>query len=434
MKTLNIMKRITTFIFHLSTLNFFLAASVAAWGQEIVPLSYPAFMGRVIEGNLGYAAERINVGVAEAELAAARVFNDPTLSVELADNDDRRMQMGRSVTVELGKTFSPGKRSARIDLAASQRDLEAALLDDYLHTLRMDATLAYLEALKQAELYGVKREACNNIRLLAEGDSVRFALGKITEVDALQSRLEASVAHNELLEAEAALHNACAALAVWTGSFSRDSIYLPEGNLRLEPRLFDADILLQTALDNRADLAAALKNADVARKALKLVRRERAMDFDLTLGYNFNTEVRNEIAPAPPFNGLTLGVAIPLKFSNLNRAAIRAAGWRMEQAGMHHRQAEIEVQSSVMQSLRRYLAFEEQANSYDAGILQEAGTVVKGRIYSYERGETSLLEALNAQRTYNDVRSAYIETLFNCAASLVELERNAGIWDVEISN
>lgn len=46
--------------------------------------------------------------------------------------------------------------------------------------------------------------------------------------------------------------------------------------------------------------------------------------------------------------------------------------------------------------------------------------------------ETSLLEVLNAQRTYDEVRILYIETLYNYAASLVELETSAGIWDIAV--
>ena len=58
--------------------------------------------------------------------------------------------------------------------------------------------------------------------------------------------------------------------------------------------------------------------------------------------------------------------------------------------------------------------------------------MVKGKIYSYDRGETSLLEVLNAQRTYDEVRTLYIEMLYNYAASLVELETSAGIWDIAV--
>jgi cobalt-zinc-cadmium efflux system outer membrane protein len=395
-------------------------------------IAYPDYMETVGKQNLGYAAGKLDVSAAEAEVKAARVFNDPELSVEYADNDERRMQMGRSLSVELSKTFSAGKRSARIDLARSEKELNEALLEDYFHNLRQEATLAYLEAVKQSELYRVKEDSYAGIRRLAEGDSVKHTLGQITYVDALQSRLEAGVACNELMQAQTELHNAYSSLGLWIGTFDAGVVYRPAGELRMAPRAFDTGRLLQTALENRADLAAAMKNVTVARKALKVARRERNMDFDIALGYNYNTEVKNEIAPAPKFNGLTLGVAFPLPFSRLNKGAVKAAEYRMQQAELNYRQAELEVQTSVVQSLRQYLSLLEQVKRYEEGLLQDARSVIEGKTYSYRRGETSLLEVLDAQRTYDDVQAAYIETLYQCASSLVQLERSAGIWDISL--
>jgi cobalt-zinc-cadmium efflux system outer membrane protein len=389
-------------------------------------------MEKVMEGNKSFAAEKLNVSASEAAVVAARVFNDPSLSVEYGYNDDNRLQMGQSVAVELSKTFTIGKRGANINLAKSQKELDAALLEDYFHQLRADATLAYLEALKQAELYKVKEDAYDRIRRLAEADSLKFTLGEIGEMNAIQTKLEAGVNFNELLQAQTVLHNACASLDVWTGVFNRETLAQPVGALHAPPRTFDLGPLLQTALANRADLAAALKNVEVAQKALTLTRRERNTDFDLALGYNYNTEVKNEIAPAPQFNGVTLGVSIPLKLSNTNKGAVRAAGLRMQQAELNYRQAELEVQNSVMQSLRHYLSLEEQVRRYENGLLQDGRTVIDGKVYSYNRGETSLLEVLDAQRTYDELQSGYIETLYNATAALVALERNAGIWDITI--
>jgi cobalt-zinc-cadmium efflux system outer membrane protein len=387
-------------------------------------------MEKVVEGNKNFAAEKLNVNVSEAEAVAAKVFNDASLSVEYGYNDDKRMQMGQSVAVELSKTFTFGKRGANINLAQSQKELDAALLEDYFQSLRAEATLVYFDALKQAELYKVKEDAYEQIRQLAEADSLKFILGDIGELDALQTKLEAGVAYNELLQAQTELHNAYAVLAVWTGAFQQEILYRPVGDLRMPARSFDSNTLLQTALENRADLAAALKNIDVAQKALKVTIRERNTDVDMALGYNFNTEVKNEIAPAPKFNGVTVGVSIPLKFSNTNKGAVRAAELRMKQAELNYQQAEIEVQSSVMQCLRYYHSQEQQVSRYNNGMLQDAKAVIDGKIYSYNRGETSLLEVLDAQRTYDNVRTGYIETLYSTSAALVTLERSVGIWDI----
>lgn len=404
---------------------------LVAGAQALKPIGYFQYIEEVRSKNIAYAAEKLNIPIAEADIRAAKVFNDPSLSIEYAYNDDQRMQMGQGVSGELSKTFSPGKRSARIDLAASEKDLKEALLEDFFKNLRFDATITYYQAIKQVELYKVKLNSYNNIAELAKADSIKFKLGKITEVDALQSHIEAAVIRNELLQAESDLRNSYAALNVPLGQFNADTLYVPQGELQMRGPNFSRDDLLEIALDRRADLEAALKNVGVAQQAFKLVRRERNMDLDIALGYNYNTEVRNEFAPAPRFSGVTLGVAIPLKFSNTNKGALRSAALKATQAEEYYRQAQLEVQTEVSQNYNSYLSLSSQVERFNNGILNHAKTVIEGKIYSYNRGETSLLEVLNAQRTYNDVRAQYIETLFNHTASLMTLENSAGIWDIE---
>ena len=393
-------------------------------------IDYKSYMEMVLKENIGYAAEKLNVSAADANIKAAQIFNDPELSVEYADNDDRRMEMGRSYSAELSKTFSFGVRSANIDLARSEKELNEALLDDYLRNLQAEATLAWLDALKQGELYKVKENSYQSIRQLAEGDSLRHSLGKITHTDALQSRLEAGMVYNEFISAQTELYNAYWSLSLWTGSFDRNTLYKPEGNMDKEPRTFDVEQLVQIALESRADLVAALKDVDVAKKELKVIRRERNPEFDLAVGYNYNTEVKNQEAPAPQFNGITVGMTIPLKFSNLNRGAVKVAEYRTQQAELNYRQAELDVELSVIQSLNYYRAMCEQIARYNGGMLQDAEAVITGKTYSYQRGETSLLEVLDARRTYDDLQAQYIEAFYEYLSALVNLERSAGIWDI----
>lgn len=409
-----------------------LAGSLAGSAQQMVPLSYRNYMEKVAEGNLEYAAERLNVNVSEAEVSAAKVFNDPNLSVSYFNNENNSLEMGEGVEVELSKTFTFGKRSAGIALARSESELTKALLADYFRNLRADATVSYLEALKQYELYKVKENAYETIRRLAESDSVRYTLGKIMEIDATQSRLEAGILHNELLQAGADLQNAFANLNLLTGTLAHDTLFQPKADLHLPSRDFAMADLLSTAVENRADLVAALKNKEVASRALKVARRDRNTDVDLSIAVSRNARVHNEEAPAPPFTGVTAGIAIPLKFSNFNKGTVRSARFREQQAETQYQQALLQVQTEVMQAYRSYQSFTQQVGHYENGMLSQAREVINGKIYSYNRGEVSLLEVLDAQRTYDEVQAQYIETLFNYGTALVELEKSAGIWDVEL--
>jgi cobalt-zinc-cadmium efflux system outer membrane protein len=395
-------------------------------------IDYKTFIELVWKNNLGYASERLNINIAEAEIKASKVFNDPELSIEYADNDDKRMQMGRSISIGLRKTFGIGKRTANIDLAKSKKELTAALLENYFQRLRAKATLTYLETMKQTQLYEIKKNSCNNIERLAKADSIRFSLGKISDSDALQSQLEAEIAFNNLCQSQTELLNAYAALGVWTGDFDKGAIYIPSGRLKLIESYFDLEQLLQTALSNRADLTAALKTVEVVKKDLEVVKRARNPDIDLSLGFNHNTEVRNEIAPAPLFNGIMLGIAIPLKFSDFNKGAVHAAELRRKQSELNYQQAELEVKNVVTQNLRQYYSLLSQAKRYETHLIAPARSLLEGKIYSYERGETSRLEVLVAQNTFDELQSAYITTLSDCLAALVELETSAGIWDIDI--
>ncbi len=405
---------------------------VMAMGQTPVNLSYADYMQRVAQDNVGYAAEKLNVPAAQAEVTAAKVFNDPNLSVSYYNNENNSLQMGEGVEVELSKTFSFGKRGANIALAKSEQALAEALLADYLRNLRADATLAYLEALRQRQLFQVKQRTFESIDQLATSDSIRHQLGEIGEVDAIQSRVEAEVIRNEMVQTQAELYKALSQLSVQTGSFSTDTLFLPEGELQLLEQNFVLADLLNEALLQRADLVAALQDKEVAAKALKVARRERNTDVDLSVTVSRNARVYNEEAPAPPFTGVSAGIAIPLKFSNFNKGTVRAARFRAQQAELRYEEARLQVQTEVMQAFWTYELSRKQVAQYDNGLLRQAEAVMEGKRYSYQRGEASLIEVLDAQRTYDDVQAQYIETLFNYSSALVELERSAGQWNIQL--
>ena len=216
------------------------------------------------------------------------------------------------------------------------------------------------------------------------------------------------------------------------GTFGTDTLFVPEGELQLPARSFVLAELLDEAMRERTDLVVASRNKEVASKALKATRRERNTDVDLSIAVSRNARVHNEEAPAPPFTGVTAGIAIPLKFSNFNKGSVRAARFREQQAELQYQEACLTVQTEVMQAYRMYEVCSQQVEAYDNGLLRQAAEVMEGKNYSYQRGEVSLLEVLDAQRTYDDVQAQYIETLFNYSVALVELERAVGLWDITL--
>lgn len=70
------------------------ACSVQA--QTVEPITYKQYMHKVSADNLEYAAEKMNVSAAHADVIAAKVFDDPSLSFTYSNNEDHTLQMGQS--------------------------------------------------------------------------------------------------------------------------------------------------------------------------------------------------------------------------------------------------------------------------------------------------------------------------------------------------
>jgi Outer membrane protein len=412
---------------------FFCVISLTTHAQEVKVLTFNEYINNVRNSNISYLAEKYNVDIAEANIKAAKVFSDPELSVSYTNNQNWNLQMGYGVDAELSYTLElGGKRKARMQIAKSEKEMTDALLEDYFQNLRADATTAYLTAIKQHNLYEIQKASYIQMLELARADSIRFHVGEITEVDARQSKLEAATMLNDVHSSESDFQEIMVQLLLFQGD---KSMILPDsiaGVLNYHKREFDLQSLITMAQNNRADLQAALKSRELSQNNLRLAKANRAIDLGLSIGGSYSSEVRNEIAPAPTFRGVTAGISIPLKFSNTNKGELRAAQMAAEQSEKQYEAIELQISSEVMQIFNRYEITCRQVEHFNTGLLHEAETILQKKRYSYEKGETSILEVLNAQRTFNDVQVNYYETLYNCACALVELERVCGIWDREM--
>ena len=121
------------------------AAACPMQAQTVAPITYKQYMHKVSRDNLEYAAEKMNVSAARADVIAAKVFDDPSLSFTYSNNEDHTLQMGQSYELGLSQNITLGRRGAGIKLARSQSELAEIVLDDYFRNLQADATLRHQE-------------------------------------------------------------------------------------------------------------------------------------------------------------------------------------------------------------------------------------------------------------------------------------------------
>ena len=395
-------------------------------------ITFSQYLNLVGKNNLGFMSEKFNIKISEANIVSQKVFPDPELTISAFDNSDRTMQLGRGVGFDLNYQLElGGKRSSRIRLAKSESELAEILLEGSFRELRADAAIMFLESLKQKGLLKVKQESHNAMKQLYEYDSLRYQLGEISETDMRQSKLEATTLLNEIFRQEADYKSSMVELCELAGR-TPEILLIPEGNFTESWNVFSSLSTLRViATENRTDLAVAMKQKEINSNQLKLTKAERMLDLGLNVGYDINAEAVSEVAPVPAFKAVRVGITVPLSFSSFNRGTLKASQYSVEQSEVEYAAIELQIQREVSQAFFNYEGIEKQLAQYNLNILDDAKKMYDGILLKYRNGETNLLEVLVAQRTYNEIRESYIETLFDYALAIVELNRKCGIWEVE---
>lgn len=392
-------------------------------------MSFNEYLNQVKNKNLGFAAQKYNVSMADASVLTAGIFPDPEIEIETSNNGvgkDMGYTTGGVIswTLEMG-----GKRKARIETAKNEAEYSKLQLQDYLRNLLADATIGYIEALKSNVLLEVQKESYQSMLRLAKSDSIRYKLGDISRVTSQQSKLEASSLLNEVYHMEGILQQSVTALSDFIGSDATGKEII--GTLNVFNRNFSLDDLIIHAVNKRPDLLSSRQNINTASSRIRLEKANRIIDLGISAGADHNTAAINEIAPSPAVNAVKVGISVPLKLSNQRNADLKIAEMAYSQAKTEYSQVENNIRMEVTQAFQQYASVQKQLQQFDNGMLKEAEEILKGVSYSYQRGESSILEVLNARRTYNQLKQNYFELLAENAKALIELERKAGIWDID---
>lgn len=382
------------------------------------------YMQAVAEKNVSYLAEKYNIDIAVSNIQAARIFNDPELSLDYGNNQDWYLEMGQSVEVGLSYDLDiAGVRRSGIKVAKSEKDVTEASVAAFLSGLRLEAASAWADAWRLRESVGILRETMEDMQRIAKNDSLRFVLGDISKADALQSKLEANSLEGEYLMMESEYRNALLSLSDYCGG---DIVTDMDADLPKRSFSKDREELFTMAEYNRADLKVAELTRTLSENNLALVKASRSFDMGISLGYSYNTEVRNEIAPAPKYNGLTVGVSIPLKFSSMNRGEVNAARAGIQQAERAYEAALMQVRTEVSQALNSLDAARTVLARYDSSMLGDAREIMESRRMGYLKGDSSILELITAQQTYRDVMQGYIDASADLFLRQIELEYAIG--------
>jgi len=320
-----------------------LIISISANGQLYRELKLSDYLEIVRKNNLEYAAQRLSIDIADAQIISSSVFNNPSIGFGYYNSELNSMQMGQGAIVEISQTISPGRRGTAMKLAHTSKEISQMLLADFMRVLQQDATLAWLETVQRRELYELRRSSYKDQIKMMESDSIRRAHENIRDLDALQNKVETGNLYSEILDIENELNTLYQSISNYCGTGGNDTIYIPERKNIWNTRSYNLNEIINTAMSNRVDIIAAKKEVELSKYAVFAAKNEKIPEFDLFIGYGINAEVKNELAPAPKHNGVEFGISFQIPLFNRGKGEILAARAKEREAELRYRQAQMQL-------------------------------------------------------------------------------------------
>jgi cobalt-zinc-cadmium efflux system outer membrane protein len=174
--------------------------------------------------------------------------------------------------------------------------------------------------------------------------------------------------------------------------------------------------LRQMALNERPDVIAARNTFEGANRGLLLAQATKRRDLDLSYEYQ---RVGDD-------NTLGFVMQVPLFVYNNNQAAIAQADAQHKAAEAQLRAAEFQAVTDVEKAYRSYESARRVLDLYNSENLSQVEKLRTISTFSFNEGGASLLEVLDAQRTYNQSMVAYNQAMADYQLSIWQLEQATG--------
>jgi len=414
---------------------FVLAAVLLASAPEPplpAVLTLPDALRLFRERSLDLLLADAQVAAARGDQAAAGAVPNPALSGSIGRSFDcsgcsaLALGLGLSDQAALSEVLS-GKRGLRVD--AARAALEAAHLsrDDAERTLRLALQQAMVDAALQRAQVDLARELLEFARQTEQLDQTRFRAGAISEAELARAQVAAQEAEQVVDVAEQADRAARAQVAFLL------AVREPLPDFRVDPELLeqaarltlapgDAGVLLDAATQARPDLRALERQQARARAALDLARRQRIPE--VTLSAQYAQEGTGGSAVTPPT--VTFGASLPVPLFYQQQGEVQRAEADLRTQTVQRDKAAAQLASEVITAYGAFAASRKLVDRMRGGLLERAQRARDLTRIQYEKGAARLLELLDAQRAFAQVRAEYLQDLHDLWVNLFKLEAAVG--------
>jgi cobalt-zinc-cadmium efflux system outer membrane protein len=355
-----------------------------------------------------------------ARVRQAKAFAQPALELD-SDLEPNPLSFRRSGESYFGVSqfFEfPGKRLLRGRIAALESQEVRADQSRLELEIRFDVKEAFYGVLLAEEKLGYARQDLDLALDFQRKAEAKFQAGDVARMEALRAGVEAAKAATALRLSEAEVRLAKARLNYVLGRPEFEPLELA-GDLIRRPVPIDTESLRQKALAARPEMGKVRLQMDKEAKRKTWGIMSYLPDFDLGL---FRHRIRGE----PTTWDFTLSISVPLFFWQPARGEVAEAVANLRSLEKQRQDLVNRIGLEVGQAGLLAETAAEQITLFQKDILAQAEEVYNLALFSFQEGETSGIELIEARRTLIESRKAYADALYNFSVALAELERSVG--------
>jgi len=314
--------------------------------------------------------------------------------------------IGLSYLIERGKKRQHRLQAAK-DITAQTRSLVADSergLTFGVATLFVNVQLAE-STLELAEL------DLKSFQQTVDLSEMRYTAGAISEDDYLKIKFE-----TDLQQAQLARVQALSDLRQLLGYESVSADYDVAGDFDYQALPGNLEDFQLKALQNRPDLRAAQQGVTAANSQCELQRAIGKVDVTVQGNYSHVNAI----------NAATVYGSIPLPIFNRNQGEIARAHFAITQAQEQEKAANGQALTDVRDAYEGLRTNDKVVVLYRSGYLDVAQKDRDISEYAYKRGAASLLDFLDAERSYRATQLAYRQSIASYLLALEQLREAVG--------
>jgi cobalt-zinc-cadmium efflux system outer membrane protein len=326
-------------------------------------------------------------------------------------HDETEADLGLSYLFERGK-----KRQARLQAAQDVTAQTRSFVADNERTLTFNIASQFYNVQLAESTLELATKDVKSFQQTVDISEYQYKIGGMSEGDFLMIKLQLLQYQTDYQQAILARDQGLDDLRNMIGYESVPADYDVAGPFDYQPLKANLEDLQMKALQGRPDLRAAQQGVTAATSQWQVQKTIAKQDVTGQVNYSHVNAI----------NAFTVYVSVPLPIFNRNQGNIAQTRYAITQAQEEEKATDQQVMTDVHDA---YVGLQENDTIvvlYRSGYLDAAEKDRDIEQFAYQHGGASLLDWLNAERTYRVTELAYRQALASYLTALEQLREAVG--------